>query len=565
MVKPQHPWRVRALQATLLLLYFFSAVSTPIPASAQTYYFSLDSETVHAYWQSDGTLTLFYEFVFTNSTFADPLDYVDVGMPGPSYSLSNVRATINGISISHIASSPYVSNGIELGLGANAIQAGETGVVRVQVDQIRNVLYPDSTDSTYASAVFSPTWFGSEYVSGTTDLTVVFHLPPGVAPDQPRYHRPPASFPQDPLTALDDQGRVTYTWRNQSANGYTQYLFGASFPASFVPAGTIRQPTIWQRLGIDPEAVLAFGVFCGIALVVFGIPILAIIGERRRKLKYLPPRIAIQSQGIKRGLTAIEAAILLEQPMDKIFTMILFAVIKKGAAAVVSEDPLKLDIPKTLPANLHAYETDFLTAMSETTVAARRKELQEAMIRLIRSVSQKMKGFSHRETTDYYKDIMARAWAQVEAANTPEVLAETYDKVMEWTMLDKRYEDRTKDVFTNQPILLPTWWGNYRPATTSATTPKIGSPASKPTPGGAGLPHLPGSDFAATIVNGAQNFSAGVIGGLSDFTSGITKTTNPPPKTSTSSYSGRSGGGGSSCACACACAGCACACAGGGR
>ena len=44
--------------------------------------------------------------------------------------------------------------------------------------------------------------------------------------------------------------------------------------------------------------------------------------------------------GIKRGLTAVESAILLEQPMDKILTMILFAVIKKGAATVTKRDPL---------------------------------------------------------------------------------------------------------------------------------------------------------------------------------------------------------------------------------
>lgn len=78
------------------------------------------------------------------------------------------------------------------------------------------------------------------------------------------------------------------------------------------------------------------------------------------------------------------------------------------------------------------------------------------------------------------------------------------------------------------------------------------------------MPTLPGSTFAASIVTGAQGFSSGVIGNISDFTSGVTRVTNPPPK-STSSSRSRSSGGGSSCACACACAGCACACAGGGR
>ena len=55
-----------------------------------------------------------------------------------------------------------------------------------------------------------------------------------------------------------------------------------------------------------------------------GLPILNAVGSQRRKLQYLPPRIAIEGHGIKRGLTAVEAAILLGEPLDKVMTMILF-------------------------------------------------------------------------------------------------------------------------------------------------------------------------------------------------------------------------------------------------
>ena len=84
------------------------------------------------------------------------------------------------------------------------------------------------------------------------------------------------------------------------------------------------------------------------------------------------------------------------------------------------------------------------------------------------------------------------------------------------------------------------------------------------------LPHIPGSDFAASMVNGASTLAAGVIGDITGFTSAITNKTNPIPIQTSSPKSGSGGirgggGGGHSCACACACAGCACACAGGGR
>jgi len=57
----------------------------------------------------------------------------------------------------------------------------------------------------------------------------------------------------------------------------------------------------------------------------------------------------MEGHGIKRGLTAVEAAVLMQQPMDKIFTMILFGLLKKGAAEVVTKEPLELKISTIAP------------------------------------------------------------------------------------------------------------------------------------------------------------------------------------------------------------------------
>jgi len=290
-------------------------------------------------------------------------------------------------------------------------------------------------------------------------------------------------------------------------------------------------------------------------------------------MQYLPPKMAIEGHGIKRGLTAVESAILLEQPMDKILTMILFATIKKGAAEVATKEPLALKMTQPAPEGLQEYETMFLEAFSTNNNKERRKKLQDLMIALVKSVTAKMKGFSRKETIAYYKGIVERAWKQVEQAQTPEVKSAKYDEVMEWTMMDRDYEDRTREVFRTGPIYVPTWWGRYDPGfgRASSTTVSTGAPAS----GGSSsspsmsMPSLPGSSFAASVIGGVQSFSSGVIGNINDFTSGVTSRTNPiPVSTSTSRPPGSfrsGGGGGSSCACACACAGCACACAGGGR
>jgi hypothetical protein len=299
-----------------------------------------------------------------------------------------------------------------------------------------------------------------------------------------------------------------------------------------------------------------------------GIPILNAVGSQRRKLAYLPPRIAIEGHGIKRGLTAVEAAILLAEPLDKVLTMILFGTIKKNAAEVISRDPLQVKVTTPLPEGLNEYEVNFLTAFQEDDPKTRRNLIQDMMVKLVKSVSEKMKGFSRRETVDYYKTIMEKAWAQVEQADTPEVKSQLYDQNLEWTMLDKDYDTRTRRVFTG-PVFVPTWWGRYDP-TFGRGMPSTGSGrVSMPSSSSGSMPsvpRLPGSDFAASVAVGMQTFSQKVIGNVGDFTSRVTNVTNPPPKpTSSGSWGGRGGGGGHSCACACACAGCACACAGGGR
>jgi hypothetical protein len=536
---------------------------------AQTYAFQIPQEIVHVYWEENGTASITYTFVFFNENYADPIDYVDVGMPNPYFNLNLAYAEINGDEIFHIANSIYVENGIELGLGSREIPAGKTGTVYFEISGISNVLYTDSDDSDYASGNFTPTWFGSEYVSGVTDLTVVFHLPPDVEPDEPRWHQSPRGWPEEqPTPGHDENGRITYTWRNPNADASDQYQFGASFPAVYVPASAIATPTLWENLGIDLDTVLNVLCVCGFIGLFIGIPILSVRSANKRKMKYLPPKLALEGHGVKRGLTAIKAAILLEQPMDKIMTMILFAVIKKDAARVINRNPLELEVTDPLPEGLHPYEKDFLCAMQEDTKRKREKALQEMMIKLVKSVTSSMKGFSQKETKNYYEKIVMKAWATVEASDTPEVRSENYDKVMEWTMLDDDYDDRTRRVFRDSPVFVPMWWGNYHPSSSMPRTSgprKVSAPASGPTPGGTKMPTLPGSDFAASVVTGVETFASSVVGNITDFTSGVTNKTNPVPK-STSTYSGggRSSGG-SSCACACACAGCACACAGGGR
>lgn len=565
---------MKRISVGLLLIFLLTLVTTSV-VSAQTYYFSVDKATVDAYWNADGSLNLTYVYSYTNDPGASPIEYVDIGLPNGNFSLSNVSADVDGKAITDINSADpqYLkgtSDGVTLGLGANAIQPGKFGVFTLHVNNIQHVMYTynQGNDKNYASVRLIPNYFGSEYVKGNTDLTVTFHLPPGIKPEEPRWEKMASNWPgaAEPQTGFDSEGRITYTWQSSNASSSSKYEFAAAFPATYVPSQAVYTPPAFT---FDPTTLICPCIAI-IFLVIFGFSIYsAIWGAKKRKMQYLPPKISIEGHGIKRGLTAVEAAIIMEQPMDKVLTMILFGVIKKSAASVKSREPLEVEVAATLPQGLQPYELEFLEAVKKSAGKERQLAMQEVVVSLVKSVTEKMKGFSRKETLAYYQDINTRAWQEVEAADTPEVKSQKFDENLEWTMLDKNYDDRTQRTFSQGPVFLPMWWGSFDPTYHGSTVSH--APISTPSSGSSShpinvsLPTLPGANFASSMVTGVQTFASGVVGDITSFTSGITNKTNPVPPPTPSSYRGGGGGGGHSCACACACAGCACACAGGGR
>lgn len=544
----------RLLSIALLTV---AVLALPAAALAQEYSFSVPAETIDVWWDADGTAALKYTFVFTNNAGAHAIDFVDVGMPNSNWDIANAGASVDAKAV-QVSTSDYQGSGsgFAVVLGNRAIPAGASGKVQVTINQIGGLLKPDSFDSKYASAVFGNTYFASGFLSGTTNLRVTFHLPPGVAESEPRFHEvsgwPGASAP---ATGFDSDNRIIYTWESTQASVSTQYIFGASFPQSYVPADAITTAPSFN-IGAIFDWLWTFGCCGAFGLLFVGMPILGVVRNRKRKMEYLPPKISVEGHGIKRGLTAVEAAILLQEPLDKVMTMILFGAIKKGAGKVIAREPLQVEAVAPAPEGLRDYESSLLAALTQKDTAESQKLMQAVMVNLVQSVTEKMKGFSRDETKAYYRNIMEQAWGQVQAAQTPEVKGQAIDQNLEWTMLDRDFEDRSRRVFAG-PIYMPMWWGSYDPRWRTAPAPApVGTSAGIPAGGSSALP---GADLAASVVGGVQSFASNVVGGIGAFTNRVTQTTNPVPIAATR------GGGGHSCACACACAGCACACAGGGR
>ncbi len=540
---------IAGLLVTALLLVLAGGI-----AQAQDYGFSMDRNWVQVYIQEDSSIDIAYDMTFTCDAGAHPIDIVDVGLPNDHYDLSSARATIDGQPVSGIYESEWLDIGVEVHLGENLIMPGQTGTLHLEVNN-PHMVYQDSTDEEYASVRFYPHYYGSES-HGTTDLRVTIYFPPGVQPDETRYHD--QQFSQ----AFMEGDRPVMVWENPQARPDQQYQFGVSFPKQYVQEiYTEPKPDVFAAIiGLISalfSTLLPFTICGGFILWVILGAVIGSLRRRNRLMDYMPPLVSVEGMGVKRGLTAVEAAVLLEAPLHKVLTMILFGLVKKRAVNVVSEKPLRLEKAEPLPEELHPYENDFLEAINANG-DLRQKDLTKAMTNLIKAVNEKMKGFHAKDTIAYYKDIVGRAWKQVEAADTPEIMEEN----LEWIMADEDFDQKMPQTFGERPVLMPTWWWAESTPTSPSTTARPTTGRAAPVPSGPRT--VPGAQLANTVVTSIEGISNSIVRNVSSFTAGVTKITHPVP-VKTSSGGGWSSGGGGGCACACACAGCACACAGGGR
>ena len=584
-------WTLIAVLAVCAILLTALPGGWGAPGSwALDYKFTLDRNISHVIVNRDGSIDVEYWLTFTCDPGAHPIDIIDVGLPRQGYNLGSARAWFSPgagdgseTPITDIRRSEYVDIGVEVHLGQYTIQPGQQGTLHLKIN-VPGMVYPDTEDETYASVEFIPHYYDAQNVHGRTHLEIHFYFPPGVTAEETRYHE--REF--DEVDRIDD--RIVFIYLYPEASGSERIKQGISFPRSYVDVvekapivvggsgtGGSSGGTTVRWINNIPGCVCTGSFFS----LVIGMMAFSVVQSKRRKLKYLPPALSVEGVGIKRGLTAVEAGILLELPLNRVLTMLLFGLLKKRAVTVVKEDPLTLEPATPPPDKLRAYETGFLESVKKDGTLSEAK-LRAMMIELIKEVNAKMKGFSRKETVAYYRDIVSRAWTQVTEASSPEVKSKYVDQNLEWMMMDKEFEERTTRTLGTEPIYMPPWWAYYRPwvpmvqsSRIPGSTPSVatsggggGGSSSRPSASGGGrqiaLPTLPGAAFASTIVGGMERTSSNIVGRLEQFTGGVTERTNPAVmSTSSGSKSFRSGGG--ACACACACAGCACACAGGGR
>ena len=556
--------RVFALGVLALLL------CCVLPASAQNYSFAVPEMLMQVIVQPDSSVKIIYDITFEN--FGSAIDIVDIGTPHSKYSISNMSASIDGVALTDIRKSEYVNPGVEVHLKGQAIASGARGTLHFEMT-MPEMIFADTTNKENASLQITPTWFDSDLVRGTGTIEIRVTMLEGVQLDEVLY--------QD--VAFSDKyvenGRVVAVWRYENVTATKAYRVGVSFPQRGL-SNVIEQTTwdlfiVWLGGSIGVISVIA-GICLPFAIPAFIIWMFVRGIKKASKPNYLPPIAQVEGGGIKRGLTAPESAIILEMPLNKVLTLVIFGLLEKGlvrkaegtgslteALAVEIVDAYRTDladadaraqyrrsVAQKQGTVIHNYEDAFLDLIQDSPgKPVKDLTVVKPMEDLVKIAAAKMQGFDLSDTQDYYRRVIERAMEQAAALGDIEQREQYLDKYGSWVMLDKNYRRAmTVGSYNYWPI-----WARQTPSAAAgmgASTAKAGGAASS------GRPAPKFGDVASSFVGWTETTMGGMAAAIMP-----TSLQKPAPV----SYSSGSRSGGSSCACACAGCACACACAGGGR
>jgi hypothetical protein len=249
----------------------------------------------------------------------------------------------------------------------------------------------------------------------------------------------------------------------------------------------------------------------------------------------------------------------------------LYSLLKKRAVWVEASKPsLKLRMlppfdNKVGPTDnpLYYYEIDFLNSLKPDDSIDEEK-LAHTVTFLEGTVEQKLRGYSRKDTVDYYRKIVTQAWTQVEQAGTVELASNAYDEQLLWLLLDPNQRSKTETAF-NTRVFQPNqlwfwyWYGYSQYHPNPVYKPNIEAPAQSGKP-----PAIPGAEFANNIATSLENTSSSIVVNLEKFANSIVPSQNPKTSHEPAHHGADCVCACHACACACACVSCACACAGGG-
>ena len=542
----------------IILIAAFLLTTLASTASGQVKQYHIEHEWAKIWINpQDGSIDLFYDISFAAD--AGSFTWVEIGQPKRDFAIGTAFDQYG-----HALTTTDTSSSTDFKVRVNfasSLQAGQA--VRFNLTtNVAKMIYEDTTNPGNVGMRFTPTWWVSTSTataSTVDDLRISIALPPGVNASIVKTLE--SAFWNN--TSSEPDGRLAVYWNRTNLRADEQFQVGVSFPKEFV-----------QSYEPASSGITAFLQQYGFPLAILGaiVSIGAVVLVASRKRSYVNPTMSIETLGIKRGLTAVEASQLLDMKPTRIVTEILFSLLQKRAVWVESASPsLKLRVmsefqnkigPSESP--LRYYEIDFLGSIkSDGTIDE--EKLARTVMALRDTVEEKMRGYRRNDTVDYYRKIVDKAWQQVEQAGTAELASKAYDEQLLWLFLDPNYNARTQTAFQSRvfepsPFWLWYWYSYQHYSRNPTYKPNVETPAQAAKP-----PSIPGADFANNMVTAVEKTSNNIVTSIEKFANAIIPSA---PTAKASSQPARHGSSTvcacAACACACACVSCACACAGGG-
>ncbi len=539
--------KLHALLVALLAGLIYVSLIGGVAAQRQ-YFFG--QEWAEVWINPDGSIDLFHNISITLVS-GDDIHWISVGQPQGDFFIDSAMDQYG-----NTLEATDISSGSDYKVKVNLnppLKAGET-VWFTLLTNVARMIYEDETNPGNDGMQFTMSWFSEATIE---DLRVLIVLPPGISESEVKT----GSIFWSNIQYEDD--RLAIYWEKQNIQPDERFTVGVSYP----------KQEGWTSFREGADGLGAFFETFGSWILMFGVigVVLVLVVFVSRKRPYKKPTIGIECLGIVRGLTAVEASYLLDLKPPQIVTEILYSVLKKRAVWVENTSPslkfriLKPFVDKTGTAEnpLRYYEIDFLNAIKDDGTLDEEK-LASTIMFLRTTVEEKLKGYCRRDTVDYYRKIVDKAWKQVEGAGTTALASKAYDEQLLWLFLDPKLSERTQTVFTNrifEPNPLWFWyWYSYRYYHPNPTyKPNINLPAQAQKP-----PTIPGADFANNIATAIEKSANNFVVNMEKFANAIVPMAPQKSSGKPVHQKAKCVCACATCACACACVSCACACAGGG-
>jgi hypothetical protein len=187
---------------------------------------------------------------------------------------------------------------------------------------------------------------------------------------------------------------------------------------------------------------------------------------------YRPAQALIEGGGLKRGLTAAEAAVILEMPINRVLGVVILGLLRKGAVEIQAGNPLVAGVAplfqragepgpqegarlrrETAQAEgivLHPYEDPFIEQIGTSPdVPLGKMNLAAPARALLRQTARRVRGHNLEETRTYYRKHLGRARHDVALKGDGPDAKKTHDQFFEWLVLDPEFAELYRDFSPN--------------------------------------------------------------------------------------------------------------------